>query len=481
MDKIKTCLLSQRFIYVQKILSITFFLSASIVSLLLLVSCTTQPETNTAPTSILENEATETELLLPDLKVINAQLRINSKDICADPENTAMVFIQIQNQGNANADYFTVEINNAWQSVPKGLLQGQIANIWFPLSKEVLIKVDVNQEIREINEDNNQAFYRFSIPTLAPSCLITPSPPVKVMNPEFTFTGHTGKVLTISFSPDGKLITSGSIDNSMRFWMVNEKKLLRTMENHPFPILSLAYSPNGIYLATSSTDGLVRLWRVSNGQLIHKLSGHTGWVRTLAISPDGKFIASGGDDYTVRIWRITDGKLTQTIDEGMAEIQDISFSPDSESLAWAESDGTIRVRSLNGRWLNKFNSANNSATSIAFSLDGKYLISGNKNGSVLVWQLENGLLQQNFMAHNALITDVAISKDGTLLATASTDRTIKLWEISNGHVEIFPLTSYVGHEAPVTSVSFQPTGEYLASGSEDTTIRLWFIPVASVP
>ena len=116
-----------------------------------------------------------------------------------------------------------------------------------------------------------------------------------------------------------------------------------------------------------------------------------------------------------------------------------------------------------------------------FSLDGKYLISGNKNGSVLVWQLENGLLQQNFMAHNALITDIAISKDGTLLATTSTDRTIKLWEISNGHVEIFPLTSYVGHEAPVTSVSFQPTGEYLASGSEDTTIRLWFIPVASVP
>lgn len=446
-----------------------------------LSSCSPIPDKNVSPTNILSGEVTRTDILLPDLTITNAELKINSKDICANPEETAEIFIQIQNQGNANAGNFSVEVNNKWYPITNGLLHGQITNLWFSLAKEVTISVDVNQEVVESNEENNDADFKFAIPTIAASCLATPTPPIKITNPEFTFTGHTDKVLTIAFSPDGKLITSGSVDNSMRFWLVNEKKLLRTMDNHPFPILSLDYSPNGIYLVTTSTDGIVRIWQVSNGRLIHELYGHNGWVRSLAVSPNGNYIATGGDDYTVRIWRLIDGKLLQTIDEGMMEITDIDFSPDSQSIAWVESDGTIRVRSMNGKWLNKLISANSLATKIAFTSDGKFLLSGSNEGTLLVWQLETGLLQQNFPAHNAAITDIAISHDGKLLATASADHSIKLWAVQNDLIQTISLTVFIGHESKVTGIAFQPQGNYLASCSDDKTIKLWLLPHETAP
>ena len=93
-----------------------------------------------------------------------------------------------------------------------------------------------------------------------------------------------------------------------------------------------------------------------------------------------------------------------------------------------------------------------------------------------MWQLENNILQQNFIAHNGKISDVAISSDGHLFVTASQDRIIKLWAVDGNQIQTYPIIAYIGHEAPITSVAFQPSGKYIASGSDDKTVRLWLIP-----
>jgi WD40 repeat protein len=67
-------------------------------------------------------------------------------------------------------------------------------------------------------------------------------------------------------------------------------------------MLFMAFSPDGQLLASSSLDNTVRLWDPTTGALQKTLEGHSGWVRSVTFSPDGRLLASASDDHTVRLW-----------------------------------------------------------------------------------------------------------------------------------------------------------------------------------
>jgi len=74
-----------------------------------------------------------------------------------------------------------------------------------------------------------------------------------------TFTGHTNRVLSISFSPDGRFLVSGSVDGTVRVWGVKTGKTIRTFTGHESVVTSVGFSPDGGYLATGSHDKTARL------------------------------------------------------------------------------------------------------------------------------------------------------------------------------------------------------------------------------
>ena len=128
--------------------------------------------------------------------------------------------------------------------------------------------------------------------------------------------GHKDIVWDVNFSPDGKLLASGSRDKSVKIWRT-DGSLLQTLKGHDESITSLTFSPDGSLLASASRDNTVKIWRKNpttgefDWQPVTTL-GHSDWVDKVSFSPDGNLLVTGSKDETVKIWR-SDGKLLKTL------------------------------------------------------------------------------------------------------------------------------------------------------------------------
>jgi WD40 repeat protein len=427
---------------------------------------------------------TDTVPLIPDL-AIEAVALVNSEPpggVCPSPEELVRLEVRIANRGKADARTFVVQVDESRQVVPEGLVAGGELSLQFPsqnLSPHV--RVDVASQVIESDEHNNLFTGNLTLPEPPPECLTTPTPVVAYQDADSVLEGHTASVTAVAFSPDGNLVVSGSVDNTLRLWRADQSQLLRTMQGHPFPILSVKFTPNGATLVTGSMDGQIRLWQVSNGGLLRTLPAHAGWVNSLDVSSNGELIVSGSDDFTVRTWRLPTGRSLETIDEGMAVVNSVTFSPDGASLAWAEADGKVRLRKLSGGALHTLQSAAGVATSVAFSPDGSLLAAGFADGTIRTWLTSDFSPAQVLKAHALSTTDLAFSPDGAWLVSASEDRNLKLWKFADGLFQAIPSVIYSGHSQAVRCVDFSPRGNQIASGSDDGTLRVWSLPEPTAP
>ena len=292
-----------------------------------------------------------------------------------------------------------------------------------------------------------------------------------------TFSGHSGYVLSVAFSPKGQLIASGSWDNTVKLWRANDGALLKTFSGHSDGIRSVAFSPDGKLLASGSSDNTVKLWRVGDGKLMKTFKGHSNSVLSVAFSPNGQLIASGSSDSTIKLWRAADGNLLKTLSGHSDYVHSVAFSPDGELLASGSRDNTVKLwRVGDGTLVKTLSGRSGVVSSVAFSPNGTLLASGSADKTVKLWRVANGKLVKTISGHSRSVLSVAFSPDGDLLASGGADGTIKLWRVGDGTL----VNTFSGHSAYVSSVAFSPDGKLIASGSYDKTVKLWRVgnPIA---
>ena len=211
-----------------------------------------------------------------------------------------------------------------------------------------------------------------------------------------TLTGHDRAVSSISFSPDGSLLVSGSRDGTVRLWDAMTGEQQRKLAHQA--VSSVSFSPDGQTLASGrSLDRNIYLWDVTKGDLKQKLEnqnlmrvqadrGHPRHIHDVSFSLDGRTLASGGPDNTIRLWDVVTGVQKQTLIGPVARVYCVSFSPDSATLVSGHTDGTIRLWDAStGQHKKTLTGHTNWVNSVAFSPDGKTLASGSWDCSVLLW------------------------------------------------------------------------------------------------
>ena len=281
-------------------------------------------------------------------------------------------------------------------------------------------------------------------------------------------------------------------------------------------INDIAYAPDGTKLAIATSIG-VWLYDTATDTELNFLSEEPDYVQAIAFSPDSRTLASGGylPNNVIRLWDTGTGKLRDTLD-GYEEILALTFSPDGTMLAssggWPEYP--IQLWNLTNRQLQDTLFGHTSWTfALAFSADGKTLISGSEDSTVRLWDVHTGELKCILEEHGDDVNAVVLSPDGKTLASGSDDGTIQFWDMHTGEMLAtlkgdakFPegiralafspngttLASATveqiwlwdtatkqlkevleGHTGFVTTVVFSPDGKTIASASWDWTFRLW--------
>nr|GEU92929.1 hypothetical protein [Tanacetum cinerariifolium] len=283
------------------------------------------------------------------------------------------------------------------------------------------------------------------------------------------FTDHVQDIFSIKWSPTGSatdnpnkplVLASASYDTTVKLWDVERGRLLHSLDGHRHRVLSLSFSPNGEYLATGSLDKFMYIWSVKDGRLIkryasnggifdiswhnngEKIAGVTdtnqafvmdfGEVKHVKWDPAGVLLASCSDDSTVKLWSVKQDKCIHDFTDHV--------QLDGTLLATSSMDGLARLWNTTGDLISTFSKHRGSIRSIKWNKKEDCLLTASNDKTTIVWDVQTGAEKQQFKFHSRPVLDIDWRNNRTF-ASSSVDGVIYVCKIGEDQ----PIKAFPGH------------------------------------
>ncbi len=243
-----------------------------------------------------------------------------------------------------------------------------------------------------------------------------------------------GAVAAAEFSPDGVWIVTGSWDNSARIWDAKTGKPVRKLTGkHTGFVNTAVFSPDGAFVLTASDDHTAILWNAKTGEAVHTFKGHTDRVRSAVFSADGALVLTASSDKTARIWSVKTGQVVQTFAGHQLGVLCAAFSPDGARVITGSEDNTAKLwDAKTGKEIVAITGHTAAITSVAFSPDehGSRVLTASEDYTAKLWdatEKHEGKAILNLKGHTQEVTSVRFSHDGRYVCTGSRDGTAMVW------------------------------------------------------
>ena len=294
--------------------------------------------------------------------------------------------------------------------------------------------------------------------------------------PSCILKGHTGSVYSLAFTTNGNLLVSGSSDSTIRIWTLGSGDH-QVLLAHKDPIYSVLISPKGDTCYSGSWDGTIRLWNTDTWKQKNVLTlSAKQAVSTLAISPDGKLLACalGRSAGVVQLWMLPELKKAE-LQRHSRMVTALAFSPDGKWLVSGGSDRKAFLWSVADHRPAAASSGHDHPwiNTVAISSDNNIFVTGGEDGKVICWEIPSGKQVQSLPIMGS-IKQVVFMRNGNLIVAHNEQSKgyISVWDTNNRKYRCQMQCQSI---SAIRCFAISPDETSIATGGEDCIIRVWNI------
>ncbi|NWF71169.1 MAG: WD40 repeat domain-containing protein [Chloroflexi bacterium] len=293
--------------------------------------------------------------------------------------------------------------------------------------------------------------------------------------------GDTAYTRALAIAPDGGLLAIGSSGGDTLLIDVAAGTESQRLPAQDGGITSVAFSPDSRYVLSSAVplaaegSTSLTLWDTQEQSVVWQLVDVVV-ATAAAFSPDGVFIVTAGATtrgFGAQMRETRSGRLLREFTGHTAIVWSVAFSPDgrylltgSEDARRGEDNSARLWDAASGLLIRRFDHEAG-VRSVAFAPDGAHIVTGDALGVVRLWETESGAETQRYDGHSNLISGLAFSPDGRSLLTGSWDLSARLWDAASGAETRLLRGDWV------TAVAYAPDGSYVVASFGDGSVRLW--------